>query len=254
MDTKFVVLSLLRQAEAVGASGEVTYAIRLDKTFDGRSGEGYILCFGDTVCLADRPLGQGTYRCQAAPLAEVRVKKLERGNSNSFADLDFAGSAVGCHWSWAENKDAERLLALFAGNAATAESPAQAPAAAPDRTAELFVAGLMYAAESSGQLSPEQEQLIRELAPGDMLTRGLDYYHGHDLITYVGAVRAAFNREQLLSLLANQLEVVMVDGDFRSAERRGMEELGRKLGFPAAEYEKILEVILCKNRSPLLFS
>lgn len=252
MDTKFVVLSLLRKAAESGVTGAVTHAVRLDRAFDGQPGEGYLLCFGDTVCLAERPLGEPDYRCLAAPCSAVRVGKPEAaGSLLSSVRIDFNGTPLSCSWSWAENEDAADLFARLPGMESGGEAPV--PETAADSPGALFVAGLMFGAEFNGELPPEQEKWIRNLAAPNALKPGMALYQQHDLAAYAALVKAKFSEEQLVSLLANQLEVIMSDGDLRPCERDGMREFVRLIGFPEPRYREMLDVILQKNSHAVLF-
>jgi hypothetical protein len=251
MDTKFVVLSLLRKAAEAGATGAVTHAVRLDRAFDGQPGEGYLLCFGDTLCLAERPLGEPDYRCFTAPRSAVRIGTPEPGSLLSHVRIDFNGMPLTCSWSWAENEDAADLFALLPGMESGGD--ASMPEAAADSPGVLFVAGLMFGAEFNGELPPEQEKWIRNLAAPNALKPGMALYQRHDLAAYAALVKAKFSEEQLVSLLANQLEVIMADGDLRPCERDGMREFVRLIGFPEPRYREMLEVILQKNCHAVLF-
>ena len=71
---------------------------------------------------------------------------------------------------------------------------------------------------------------------------------------FAAAARHALSDKQLISLLSNQLEILMADGEFFSTERRMMSELVRLLQFPPEDYARIEKVILLKNQRNGLFA
>lgn len=255
MDGSFVVLSLLRDAAAAGAQGDVDEAVRLDRAFDGESGEGYLLRFDDRLCFAERRTGETDYTCFVLPLTEIALCALSEDHFLTRARFRAGDRFFDCCWSWAEREDAEKLLLQFRNEtnlaSDTENSGAETGTCSP---AVLFVAGLMFAAGADNNLPEEEEQKIRELAPEEALKPGVAFYQQSSLEDFAAAARHALSDKQLISLLSNQLEILMADGEFSSTERRMMSELVRLLQFPPEDYARIEKVILLKNQRNGLFA
>ena len=255
MDGSFVVLSLLRDAAAAGAEGDVDEAVRLDRAFGGESGEGYLLRFGDRLCFAERRTGETDYVCTVLPLTEIALCALTEDHFLTRARFRAGDRFFDCCWSWAEREDAEKLLLHLRDE--TAAAPATGTggtATGSDSPAVLFVAGLMFAAGADNELPEEEEKKIRELAPREALEPGVAFYQRSSLEEFAAAARRALSDKQLISLLSNQLEILMADGEFSSAERHMMSELVHLLDFPPEDYARIEKVILLKNQRNGLFA
>ena len=60
--------------------------------------------------------------------------------------------------------------------------------------------------------------------------------------------------EQLTSLIANQLELAMCDGDLTGREMDFIRAEVNAWGYPVEEYRALRNFLLLKNQSPILFA
>lgn len=281
MDVRFVSESLLNQAKAAGIAGEPLYAVRFSRAFSGESGEGYFLLYPDCLAALDRKFGE-EFQLRKLTLDELSLLKREQNGTKLDFTLDTASGPISSSATFSEAEALGELLDAL-NLAAPAVSAAPAPSAAatvkpePQPAAsvpgskpkieipssgtsgssgslQLFAAGLLYAAASDGAFSPEQERLINQLIPSDVLATALSYYNSTPKETFFREIRNAFSEKQQTSLIANQLEVMMCDGDLRRIEMDFIKVEAMYLNYSSSKMYQIRELIILKNQLSALFS
>lgn len=281
MDVRFVSESLLNQAKAAGIAGEPLYAVRFSRAFSGESGEGYFLLYQDCLAALDRKFGE-EFQLRKLTLDELSLLKREQNGTKLDFTLDTASGPISSSATFSEAEALGELLDAL-NLAAPAVSAAPAPSAAatvkpePQPAAsvpgskpkieipssgnsgssgslQLFAAGLLYAAASDGAFSPEQERLINQLIPSDVLATALSYYNSTPKETFFREIRNAFSEKQQTSLIANQLEVMMCDGDLRRIEMDFIKVEAMYLNYSSSKMYQIRELIILKNQLSALFS
>ena len=279
MDVRFVSESLVNQAKAAGIAGEPLYAVRFSRAFSGESGEGYFLLYPDCLAALDRKFGE-EFQLRKLTLDELSLLKREQNGTKLDFALDTASGPISASATFSEAEALGELLDAL-NLAAPAVSAAPAPSAAatvkPEPASEpqpaasvpgskpkieipssgtsgssgslqLFAAGLLYAAASDGAFSPEQERLINQLIPSDVLATALSYYNSTPKETFFREIRNAFSEKQQTSLIANQLEVMMCDGDLRRIEMDFIKVEAMYLNYSSSKMYQIRELIILKNQ------
>lgn len=281
MDVRFVSESLLNQAKAAGIAGEPLYAVRFSRAFSGESGEGYFLLYPDCLAALDRKFGE-EFQLRKLTLDELSLLKREQNGTKLDFALDTASGPISASATFSEAEALGELLDAL-NLAAPAVSAAPAPSAAAtvkpepqpavsvpgskpkieipssgtsgsSGSLQLFAAGLLYAAASDGAFSPEQERLINQLIPSDVLATALSYYNSTPKETFFREIRNAFSEKQQTSLIANQLEVMMCDGDLRRIEMDFIKVEAMYLNYSSSKMYQIRELIILKNQLSALFS
>lgn len=286
MDVRFVSESLLNQAKAAGIAGEPLYAVRFSRAFSGESGEGYFLLYQDCLAALDRKFGE-EFQLRELTLDELSLLKREQNGTKLDFALDTASGPISASATFSEAEalgellDALNLAAPAVSAAASASAPAPSAAAivkpephpavsvpgskpkieipssgtsGSSGSLQLFAAGLLYAAASDGAFSPEQERLINQLIPSDVLATALSYYNSTPKETFFREIRNAFSEKQQTSLIANQLEVMMCDGDLRRIEMDFIKVEAMYLNYSSSKMYQIRELIILKNQLSALFS
>lgn len=281
MDVRFVSESLLNQAKTAGIAGEPLYAVRFSRAFSGESGEGYFLLYQDCLAALDRKFGE-EFQLRKLALDELSLLKREQNGTKLDFALDTASGPISASATFSEAEALGELLDAL-NLAAPAVSAAPAPSAAAivkpepqpavsvpgskpkieipssgtsgsSGSLQLFAAGLLYAAASDGAFSPEQERLINQLIPSDVLATALSYYNSTPKETFFREIRNAFSEKQQTSLIANQLEVMMCDGDLRRIEMDFIKVEAMYLNYSSSKMYQIRELIILKNQLSALFS
>ena len=286
MDVRFVSESLLNQAKAAGIAGEPLYAVRFSRAFSGESGEGYFLLYPDCLAALDRKFGE-EFQLRKLTLDELSLLKREQNGTKLDFTLDTASGPISSSATFSEAEalgellDALNLAAPAVSAAASASAPAPSAAAivkpephpavsvpgskpkieipssgtsGSSGSLQLFAAGLLYAAASDGAFSPEQERLINQLIPSDVLATALSYYNSTPKETFFREIRNAFSEKQQTSLIANQLEVMMCDGDLRRIEMDFIKVEAMYLNYSSSKMYQIRELIILKNQLSALFA
>ena len=281
MDVRFVSESLLNQAKAAGIAGEPLHAVRFSRAFSGESGEGYFLLYPDCLAALDRKFGE-EFQLRKLTLDELSLLKREQNGTKLDFTLDTASGPISSSATFSEAEALGELLDAL-NLAAPAVSAAPAPSAAAtvkpepqpavsvpgskpkieipssgnsgsSGSLQLFAAGLLYAAASDGAFSPEQERLINQLIPSDVLATALSYYNSTPKETFFREIRNAFSEKQQTSLIANQLEVMMCDGDLRRIEMDFIKVEAMYLNYSSSKMYQIRELIILKNQLSDLFA
>lgn len=288
MDVRFISESLLNQAKEAGVAGEPLHAVRFSRAFSGESGEGYFLLYPDCLAALDRKFGE-EFQLRKLALDELSLLKREQNGTKLDFTLDTASGPISSSATFSEAEalgkllDALNLAAPAVSAAAAAPAPSAAATVKPEPVPEpqptvsvpgskpkieipssgnscssgslqLFAAGLLYAAASDGAFSPEQERLINQLIPSDVLATALNYYNSTPKETFFREVRNAFSEKQQTSLIANQLEVMMCDGDLRRIEMDFIKVEAMYLNYSASKMYQIRELIILKNQLSALFA
>lgn len=287
MDVRFVSESLLNQAKAAGIAGEPLYAVRFSRAFSGESGEGYFLLYQDCLAALDRKFGE-EFQLRKLTLDELSLLKREQNGTKLDFTLDTASGPISSSATFSEAEalgellDALNLAAPAVSAAASAPALSAAATVKPEPQPEplavsvagskpkieipssgtsgssgslqLFAAGLLYAAASDGAFSPEQERLINQLIPSDVLATALSYYNSTPKETFFREIRNTFSEKQQTSLIANQLEVMMCDGDLRRIEMDFIKVEAMYLNYSSSKMYQIRELIILKNQLSALFA
>ena len=252
MDVNFIPGNLREALTSGGVAGKILHAVRFSRQFSGESGEGYFFRTDREFAALDRGFGSSEFRLMSCPAAEVSIRRRKVEGNNVSAEVALPDGAVlaGCA-SFSEGDALEKLLDSL--NAGTV-SPVEQDAAPVSENAKLFAAGLLWAVRSDGDLAPEQEAMVRKLCPPAALQAGVDYTQSNGFEVFLSAVKSTFSREQLTSLIANQLELAMCDGDLTGREMDFIRAEVNAWGYPVEEYRALRNFLLLKNQSPILFA
>ena len=252
MDVNFIPGNLKAALASDGIAGTVLHAVRFSRKFTGESGEGYFFLTDREFAAIDRGFGRSEFRRMSCPVAGASIRKRQVDGNNVSVEIALPDGTIltGCA-SFSEGDALEKLLDSL--NAGTV-SPVEQDAAPVSENAKLFAAGLLWAVRSDGDLAPEQETMVRKLCPPAALQAGVDYTQSDGFEAFLSAVKSTFSREQLTSLIANQLELAMCDGDLTGREMDFIRAEVNAWGYPVEEYRALRNFLLLKNQSPILFA
>ena len=239
------------------------------------------ILYPDCLAALDRKFGE-EFQLRKLALDELSLLKREQNGTKLDFTLDTASGPISSSATFSEAEALGKLLDAL-NLAAPAVSAAPAPSAAAtvkpepqpavsvagskpkieipssgtsgsSGSLQLFAAGLLYAAASDGAFSPEQERLINQLIPSDVLATALSYYNSTPKETFFREIRNAFSEKQQTSLIANQLEVMMCDGDLRRIEMDFIKVEAMYLNYSSSKMYQIRELIILKNQLSALFA
>ncbi len=236
MDIRFISPGILRHV-----AGKPELAVRLERTGDGEPGDGMLLLCGRTLHLVERARGQFDYRTRQAGLDGMQLV----ASDDASATLEGEAGRWVCRWSILDGADAAKLLQTLGG--VEKDDVAVSWAA-------LFAAGLLYAAAADVESAKDQEPLIREFVSPAAFRSGAALRAASPLGEFTRLIREKCNTEQKLSLLANQLELMMSDGMFRRSERAFAAEFAAGIGVGSDVFNSLERFMILKNQYSALFS
>lgn len=255
MDVNFIPGNLREALTSGGVAGKILHAVRFSRRFSGESGEGYFLLTEREFAALDRGFGSSEFRLVSCPAAEVSVRKRESEGNHVSVEIGLPdGTVLAGSASFSEGDALEELLDSLEAGAGSMVESAAASAEPVSENAKLFAAGLLWAVRADGNLAPEQEEMLRKLCPPAALRAGVEYTQTNSFEVFLAAVKAAFSPEQLTSLIANQLELAMCDGDLTGREMDFIRSEVNAWDYPVEEYRALRGFLLLKNQSPILFA
>lgn len=248
MDVNFIPGNLREALTSGGVAGKILHAVRFSRRFSGESGEGYFFLTDREFAAIDRGFGSSEFRRMSCPVAEVSTRKRQVDGNNVSVEIALPdGTVLAGSASFSEGTALNELLDCLSGGVVPPPVPVS-------ENAKLFAAGLLWAVRADGNLAPEQEEMLRKLCPPAALRAGVEYTQTNSFEVFLAAVKAAFLREQLTSLIANQLEVEMCDGDLTGREMDFIRSEVNAWDYPVEEYRALRGFLLLKNQSPMLFA
>ncbi len=248
MDVNFIPGNLRDALTSGGVTGKILHAVRFSRRFSGESGEGYFFLTDREFAAIDRGFGSSEFRRMSCPAAEVSVRKRESEGNHVSVEIGLPdGTVLAGSASFSEGTALDELLDCLSGGVVPPPVPVS-------ENAKLFAAGLLWAVRADGNLAPEQEAMVRKLCPPAALQAGVDYTQSNGFEVFLSAVKSTFSREQLTSLIANQLELAMCDGDLTGREMDFIRSEVNAWDYPVEEYRALRSFLLLKNQSPMLFA
>ncbi len=255
MDIRFVLSGPREAAERAGAQGEMTLAIRFESNFRGEPGEGFFFLYPNCLVAVERPTGTNDYQATIHSYGDLSGSAIEDSGYNKKLRCQLNGRKLELGFSWTEKNQIDQLLREVAsiGNNQGKSANVISQGTATESLIVLFGAGVMYAAGSDGELPQVQKALIRKIIPAEHLKEVMSYYQSNTFEFWAETCAKKFDRLQKISLLSNILEVLMVDGQFRSIEQNFFRNLPKVLNLEPSVGDMILEIILCRDSIQALF-
>ena len=235
MDVRYILSSVAKEADNIGASGKLLAGVRLTGAVNEERGEGYWLLYEENLVLLYRRLGERDYEGCSGELHEWSFTDYRE---EKYA-LKLQCSCGGCDYLF-EFTPAERESAEIILNAVT-----QAHAAPQAVYSEelLVMAGLLNLLSTGGH-----EEFAIELLGKPLRRAGRKYAAERTLPDLVRLANELFSLEQKESVLANLIELRMSDGVWSSEEAGALKELSDIWGI-APEYFEACTRILLRCRS-----
>jgi len=239
MDVKYVLSSVLQEAQKIGASGSLQAGVRLSGAVNGERGEGYWLLYEDNLVLLYRKLGQRDYEgCCGEPadwsFENYREEKyallLTAGCKEANFEYEFTPS---------ERESAEIIL-----NAITA---AHAEPQAVYSQDMLIMAGLFV------HLGNGHEDFARNLMGKALWRAGQKYADKCSLVDLVKLGNEHFSTEQKQSVMVNLICQRMSDDVWSSEESAALQELSGVWQLPEEFFGNAVDILLMQKSIGELF-
>lgn len=240
MDVGYILSSVAKEAEKLGASGKLLDGVRLTGAVNGERGEGYWLLYEDNLVLLYRRLGERDYEGCSGALYEWTFADYREEKYALKLQCSCRGSDYFFEFTPAERESAEVIL-----NAVT-QAHAEPQTVYPEEL--LVMAGLL------SLLSGGHEEFAVNLLGKPLWRAGKRYASDRTLPELVSAGGRLFSIEQKESVLVNLIELRMSDDVWSSEEAGALKELSDIWELAPEYFETCCKVLLCRRSLGELFA
>ncbi|NQZ69137.1 MAG: TerB family tellurite resistance protein [Lentisphaeria bacterium] len=112
-----------------------------------------------------------------------------------------------------------------------------------------FCSALYAMVQADGIIENEELNYLNHLFEPPDIIKGIEYLQRMGAIKVVEEISENFSKEQSLCLMANLMEVAMVDNLIRSSEKKMMKKYSKSLGLKSEDFEAIFEILMIKNNT-----
>ena len=241
METRFILSSIRREAEKLGAHGDILSAVRLSGAVNGDRGEGYLLLYQDAFVLLCRKLGERDYTGIIDAPGAWRTGSLQEAQYQIEMELLYGDTVYHCAFSPSERADADTIMEAFREAAETGTGRCSEPL-------------LIFAALLVSLSNADHSEGLRRILDAGTIAAGRRYAAQNALPDLVEQAATRFGADQKKALIFNLIEFRMSDGLWSSDEQKGLCELAQALGWSEAEFREAAHNLLIKNNYLALFA
>lgn len=235
MDVKYVLSSVLREAEKLGASGGLIAGVRLSGAVNSERGEGYLMLYPEGLALLYRRLGHRDYEGCFADLLDWSFDNYREEKYALALTVSVHENVFNLEFTPSERESAEVIL--------NALVQAQAEPQALYSESLLIMAGVFFLLAHDGH-----EDYARNLLGKQLWMAGKRYAADRTLAELVRQGNQLFSQEQKQSLLLNLIELRLSDDQWSTAEEDAMKELAAVWQLPEGFFEQSRSMFLLRSR------
>lgn len=245
---------------------------------EGNLGEAYTVTDGKTLYIFSKRLGE-PHKSLSFPLDELDDLEIEQDRPFVFLKIHGDQGVLRLKYGSLDSDDLQTFVNFWnehrpsqsdqeddQQDEAEAATPAPPPLPSevkqqPDPDAEDaaddvppltafvgFAAALQSMIEVDGSVDGEETHLLnRMIDRPDVVTSAIKYLRAHGPERLRMALSLILDHKQKLCLMANLLELSMVDGYLKSSEQELLRAYVDQLGIDEEEYQKLYEVLGVKN-------
>ncbi len=248
-------LEIEQSFKAQSESGTICASCRSLNSLSGDLGETYIITDEANLYLFSRRVGE-TIEEHCLPVAAIEALEVVEDRPFAHLKVRCAAGDYSLKFSAMDEGVLQSIAALkHEGAEASPPAPAKPPTALLPAAAGVefdplvaFCAAIYALIQVDGNIDPEELILLnRQVDSPETVARGLEYLRRVGTVRLVEQLSHEYDQSQKLCLIANMLEISMVDGVLRSTEKGLMKQFREAMGIQPDDYEAIFEIILVKN-------
>ncbi len=232
-------------------SAEPAIAVRALTDIDGNVGETYILGASDRLVFYSAKIAND-FTCHSLTYGEIQ--EIDVSEDRPFAYLGFRSSDQVTRLKCARY-DIDDLLQIkhaweqSGGGADVAVTPGTTSVGRSESPYIALSAAIHALIKADASKSPEEEKK-RELIIGDpeLIRKGIEYCNQREVDQLIIDLNADLSQPQKLCLIANLLEVAMIDGVLTGNEKALIEKMREAFGLQTDEVNNIFDVLVVKNK------
>ena len=251
--------------------------LRLNRCSDGSNGEGFIIAGAEKVFIFSRKVGESAYSMMETSFDKINNLKISKGNLDSFIEFNAEGKNFSLSFAPFEERYVKPLiekwqyLASKAEQAHGASTPppttkntvTKAPEVKIDKApnnisalspSAIFSAALMFIAASDNKMADSENYFINKKLSSDKLSleKGTHFYDNHSFAELLSLL-PALSHQQKLCILANMIELSMVEDVFGSTQQEMLLSFAKASDIKESEYTSLKDVFIIKNQISVLY-
>ena len=264
MEFKFLPEKVKQVLGDAGAGDNPVAMFRSSGALDGTSGESYIVAYDDKLFLLGRQLGNSEYNIlQGNYSANISSMNIESGKFNSQLIVILDNNEYKLKFSSFEEKDIKLIIELWQA-AAKHSGTTPPPLSSGEATAtngtngtlnafSLLAAAMMYVAGVDNEIAASEESYIRRICGvrKDEFRAGVEFYNNNSLADFETQA-STMSEAQKLCILANMLDLAMVDGVLHTSEQGIVQSFINSTGLDKNKAGKIIDALEIKNHTAVL--
>ncbi len=236
--------------------------VRGNGSVDGVAGETFLICISDYLLIFSRATGKIDYTQINLSLREdVHSISIDGEKYNSCLNIATSDASYSVKFASHLKDDMSKLISYWVSQRGEGQ---QAPLVSEDAAQmpvsdhglspyEILVASLIFASASDQEIHPAENEFLTKVA--SIVPKSLEnanaYYENHSE-DELFLVVAGMDHQQKLCVLANVVELVMVDGVLQSEEQLFLQNYCAKLGVSQEDFTRIYDAMLIKNQTTVL--
>ncbi len=259
MEFKFLPEKVKQVMGNIGADNNPAAIFRASGALNGSSGECYVIAYTDKICLLSRELGGSEYEAITGEYASsVTAINVEAGKFNSQLIIIIDGNEYKLKFSSFEEKDIKIITELWEKSSNSATPPPIQQTATTSGKNKLtafsaLAAGMMYVAGIDNEIAESEESYIRRICGvrKDEFKAGVEFYNNNSLNEFQ-IQAAAMSELQKLCILANMLDLAMVDGILHTSEQNIVQSFIDNTNLDKDKAGMIIDALEIKNHTAVL--
>lgn len=253
------------QVEPIVASEPAVSIARMRGSVGGSSGEGYVVALADRMYLYSRSLGEYEYTLREFYYrGDIQLLEIREERFSLMLELT-SGTGEKLDMKFAKYQDENIVPIVQQWQAATGSAPTAAPSPAPEAAPQEMAAGgaidpyvgavalLIFIGTVDSEIDPAEEEYILRFSGGDnaVFQAAHSYYENHeyeDLLAVIGGL----DEQQAMCVLANAMDLAMVDGVLHKNEQDMISRFAKKMAIAENDVNRIRDTLLVKNQTSVL--
>lgn len=256
MEFKFLPEKIKKLLGDAGLGNDPLIVFRSSGALDGSAGESYVIAYEGELCLFGRQLGCSDYiTLKGNYVADITVMNIKQSKSNAELLIGLDGTDYKLKFSNFEKKNVETIIDLWQhATASDNNDVVEVTANAGELNAfAALAAGMMYVAGVDGEIAETEENYIRRICgvrKEDFRT-GVEFYNNNSLEEFQQQI-LKLNEEQKLCILANMLDLAMIDGVLHCSEQDIIQSYVNNTDIDKNRSGAIIDVLEIKNHTAVL--
>lgn len=248
--------------------------LRLNRCSDGSNGEGFIVAGSEKVFIFSRKVGESAYSMIETSFNKINNLKISKGILDSFVEFDAEGKKFSLSFAPFEERYVKPFIEKWQAlesklkqdhhNTQTPPPPESTVTKAPivkvpDNITALspsaiFSAALMFIAASDSKMADSENYFINKKFSSDKLSleKGTHFYDNHSFEELLSLL-PSLSHQQKLCILANMIELSMVEDVFGSTQQEMLWNFAKASGIKEPEYASLRDIFIIKNQISVLY-